>query len=151
MPNDKTEKRYYSNATVIVDPSAFEGRPMEVPAAPERKPIDGVNGLSAWKHVDPANLQIDVDSVAWQLSHDDRRPSMAVTVEDLTSAHPNIAYPLKDARDSKQSGGESGGGSGGSSDGSTFAAKHHVSDDPNEWNYDGDKNGKPDVLQWTTV
>lgn len=43
-------------------------------------------GVYEWVHVNPTSSVIDVDNVAYELSHDPLRPEMRVPAEALTSA-----------------------------------------------------------------
>ena len=101
------EARYYNETTAIVDPS-YGGYPIYVqdPSVPE--PEEGTKELDVWKHYGPCSAQIDIKSVAWQLSNNPQFPqSPTVSVEELKKGEP---YTYRELNDARESGGDSGGG-----------------------------------------
>ena len=81
----KTEYSY-NPTTVYIDPNAIdmeeygapmsEENPMKVVVKEVGETPKGLGALDGWMHVNPTSLQIDIESVAWQLNNDDARPNM---------------------------------------------------------------------------
>ena len=104
----KTEYSY-NPTTVYIDPNAIdmeeygapmsEENPMKVVVKEVGKTPEGLGALDGWMHVNPTSLQIDIESVAWQLNNDDARPNMEkVTVDTLKKGEPWTPSEMVDAR-----------------------------------------------------
>ena len=104
----KTEYSY-NPTTVYIDPNAIdmeeygapmsEENPMKVVVKEIGKTPEGLGALDGWMHVNPTSLQIDIESVAWQLNNDDARPNMEkVTVDMLKKGEPWKPSEMVDAR-----------------------------------------------------
>lgn len=162
------EEIYYNNTTAIVDPSVFENKPIKVPGWPER--VNDTSVLHEYAHTNFTSTQIDIDSVAYQLSNDIQHPkTKAVTVNQLLTGEPYHLYELHDKRDNTSSSDKSGSNTGDStstdtstsvdtsagkiyySNGKYYNLITGTSNDPNSFAYDGNGNSIPDSIEWKTV
>lgn len=155
------EEIYYNNTTAIIDPS-WEGQPIKVPGRPSYVQDPSSYGIHSWKHTNPTSLQIDIESVAWQLSNNINQPGQTVSVEQLKKGEPYTLRELKDARDSNNSGnsGNSGNINVDTSSGKIvydsvnnyyFDPSSGTTNNPNSIVYDGNKNNIPDSMEWTKL
>ena len=152
------EELYYNNTTAIIDPS-WEGQPIKVPGRPSYVQDPSSYGIHSWKHTNPTSLQIDIESVAWQLSNNINQPGQTVSVEQLKKGEPYTLRELKDARDSNNSG-DSGNITIDPSSGKIiydpsnnyyFDPSSGTTNNPNSFGYDGNKNNIPDSMEWTKL
>lgn len=169
------EARYYNETTAIADPS-YGGYPIYVPDSSKPEPEEGTKEIDVWKHYGPVSSQLDIKSVAWQLSNNPQFPqSPKVSVEELKKGEPYTYRELKDARESGSGGGgsdPSGGGGGGSVDpsgggdiplssgskiiydkdnGFYYDVLNGTSNDPSNMGYDQNNNGIPDLNEWSVI
>lgn len=158
------EAKYYNETTVIVDPS-YCGYPIYVPDPSVPEPEEGTKEVDVWKHYGPISEQIDIKSVAWQLSNNPQFPqSPSVTVEELRKGEPYTYRELKDARE--ESGGGSSGGDSSEGDkpyingskiiydkdkGYYYDVLDGTSNDPSSFAYDMNNNGIPDFNEWDVI
>ena len=149
------EEIYYNNTTAIIDPS-WEGQPMKVTGRPPYVHDPSSYGIHSWKHTNPTSLQIDIESVAWQLSNNINQPGQTVSVEQLKKGEPYTLRELKDARDSNNSGNINVDTSSGkivydSVNNYYFDPSSGTTNNPNSVVYDGNKNNIPDSMEWTKL
>lgn len=148
------EEIYYNNTTAIIDPS-WEGQPIKVPGRPSYVQDPSSYGIHSWKHTNPTSLQIDIESVAWQLSNNINQPGQTVSVEQLKKGEPYTLRELKDARDSNNGNITIDPSTGkiiyDPSNNYYFDPSSGTTNNPNSFGYDGNNNNIPDAIEWTKL
>ncbi len=137
----------YDPTSVYIDPTGNENPPYVVDSSTGGNDdmIDNIVGINSWIHTNPISTQIDIKSVADQLSNDKQRPKIKVTTDDLLKGGPlDYAFgrELIDERDKEPTPTPSP---------SPIDPSSGTSDDPNHWAYDGNKDGVPDLMQWKVI
>lgn len=74
----------YNPTSTYIDPTG-NGNPQFV-----EEPQIAQETIEGFRHINPTSTQIDIESVAYQLSNDPFNPEMTVTAEQLKTHNPYI-------------------------------------------------------------